>query len=132
MTTTADSEVTAKAVNTFKRSLSIGFRLSSTELESVVEEMRAAAVYTRKEVVITARKMTPKTKDKSPEEKKAIRDEVDAINAARLEKVRNFLEEFLSPKTAALLTSRIKSNVEGLVVFRCPSDEFYSLLVDHI
>ncbi len=131
MTTTVDTEATAEAVNTFKRSLSIGFRLSGTELESVVEEMRAASVYDRKEVVISARKLTPKTKDMSPEEKQAVRDEVDAINADRLVKVRNFLEYFLSSKTAALLTSRIKSNVEGLVVFRCSTDEFYTLLVDH-
>ena len=120
-----------RVANAFTRSLSLGFRLDDDELERVADVMRHTSVSTRMEVIIPPKMNTPNTKGFSLEEKRRVRDEVDAFNAARVQKVEDFLGSFLPAETASLMASRLKPTVEGLVVLHCPRDEHYTLIVDH-
>lgn len=117
--------------NPFIVTLKIGFSLNDEERKRAAEAMRNATVYHRMEVVVPRRHLTRITKEMSPEEKQAARDEADASNAARLEDVRVFFAGFLPADIALLLAQKMKSNVEGFVVRITPNDENFTMIVDH-
>jgi hypothetical protein len=120
-----------RVTNSFMLSLNLGFRLNEEEVERVAEVMRSASVYTHMEVIIPPKMNTPSTKGFSLEEKRRVRTEVDTFNAERVQKVEEFFGKFLPDTTASLLASRLKGNVEGLVVLHCPRDRHFTLLVEH-
>ncbi len=99
----------ARVANAFELSLNLGFSLNGDEVERVAEVMRHISVYNHMEVQIPAR--------------------MSATERAQM--VEDFLGQFLPHKTASLLASRLRSNVEGLVVLHCPRDRYFTLLVEH-
>lgn len=98
-----------RVANAFELSLKLGFSLNGDEVERVTEVMRNASVYDHMEVQIPPR--------------------LSATERARM--VEDFLGRFLPSKTASLLASRLRSNVEGFVVLHCPRDRYFTLLVEH-
>ena len=125
------TEASPVVANAFARSLELGFRLNEEELERVTDVMRRTSVTMRMEVVIPSKMNTPSTKGLSLEEKRQVRARVDAFNAARVQKVEDFLGSFLPHETASLMASRLKPTVEGLVVLHCPADRHFTLIVEH-
>ena len=99
----------ARVANAFTLSLNLGFRLSEDEAERVAEVMRGTSVYSHMEVQIPPRMSA----------------------AERTRTVEEFFAKFLPSTTASLLASRLKGNVEGLVVLHCPRDLHFTLIVEH-
>lgn len=99
----------ARVANAFELSLNLGFSLNAEEVERVADVMRGISVYSHMEVQIPSR--------------------LSATERAHV--VEDFLGKFLPDTTASLLASRLRGNVEGLVVLHCPRDRHFTLLVEH-
>lgn len=112
----------------FRYSLKDGWNIDGVDLERAIQALRDATFIGRAEVVIGPKAVTPKTS--SPEEKARVVAEIDAANAERRRRVIEFFERQLGidPRTAALLGSRIKSQVTSIVAFHCPNDSFFTLM----
>ena len=136
MTTQADrpaesTVATERPHNRFDDSLQIAFFLSPEDLMRVADEFREAIISHRDGIQVPPKQLTPNTKGLPPEEKQAIRDEVDAANAARVERVRTFLGHYVSPETAAMLSTHMRPTLEGLVLVHCPQDKYGTLVPEH-
>lgn len=116
--------------NRFDFSLMLGFKLSDEERDYVAGELRKIELFYKRELVIPARQLTGDTKGMSPEQKQAIRDRVDAMNADRTTKVREFFAEFLPTAVADLLSKRLGSSVTAFVALHCKQDRYFTLIVE--